>query len=97
MACEFGTTGITSPGAGEIVPGVNTGALVANANKEVIFNDQMSQGYVLLTLTRAEAKAEMIAVSTIVSKDFTTRVVKSFRAVPDGAGISGLSETGQKD
>ena len=63
----------------------------------MIFNDQMSQGFVLLTLTRAEAKADMIAVSTITSKDFTTRVVKSFRAVPDGKGVSGLSETGLKD
>ena len=88
IACEFGTTGITSPGAGEISPGVNFGELVARANKEVLFNDQMSQGYVLLTLTREEARGDMVAVSTIVSKVFTTRTVKSFRVTPDGSGVS---------
>ena len=72
-------------------------AEVEGAVAEVLFNDQMSQGFVLLTLNRNEAKADMMAVSTITSKNFTTRVVKSFRAVPDGKGVSGLSETGHKD
>jgi len=92
VACEFGTTGITSPGAGELTPGINAGDLIAKANKEVVFNDQMSQGYVLLTLTRTEAKADMVAVSTIVAKDFTTKVVKSFKVTPERTGISGLKE-----
>ena len=34
----------------------------------------------------------MLAVSTIVAKDFTTRVVKTFAAAPDGPGVSGLKE-----
>jgi alkaline phosphatase D len=92
VACEFGTTGITSPGAGEIVPGLNAGEPIAKANKEVIFNDQVSKGFVLLTLTRGEARADMVAVSTIVAKDFTTRVVKTFRVKPDSKGVSALSE-----
>lgn len=92
VACEFGTTGITSPGAGELSPGINAGDLIAKANQDVVFNDQMSKGYVLLTLTRTEARADMVAVSTITSRTFTTRVVKSFRATPDGKGVSALSE-----
>ena len=88
VAAEFGTTGITSPGSGEMVPGLNTGTVVAQANKEVLFNDQVSQGYVLLTLTRSEARADMVAVSTITSKAFTTRTVKSFKVKPDGKGLS---------
>lgn len=94
VACEFGTTGITSPGAGEIIPGLNAGDLIAKTNPEVIFNDQVSKGFVLLTLTRTEARGDMVAVSTITSPEFTTRVVKSFRAIPDGAGVSALSEAG---
>ena len=90
VACEFGTTGITSPGAGELTPGVNAGDLIAKANPEVIFNDQVSKGFVLLTLTRDQAKAEMVAVSTIVARDFTTKVVKTFVAAPEGTGVSGL-------
>ena len=92
VACEFGTTGITSPGAGEISPGVNAGVPIAKANPEVLWNDQVSQGFVLLTLTRAQAKGEMVAVSTIVSKDFTAKAIKTFVAAPDGAGVSGLRE-----
>lgn len=92
VACEFGTTGITSPGAGELAPGINAGELIAKANKEVVFNDQMSKGYLLLTLTRTEARADMVAVSTITSRAFETKVVKSFRAAPNGTGISSLSE-----
>lgn len=90
VACEFGTTGITSPGGGEIIPGLNGGELIAKANSEVVFNDQVSKGYVLLTLTRTEARADMMAVSTIVAKDFTTKPVKSFKITPDGTGVSGL-------
>jgi alkaline phosphatase D len=92
VACEFGTTGITSPGAGEISPGVNTGSLIAKANKEVVFNDQISQGFILLTLTREEARGEMVAVSTIVAKDFKTRTVKSFATRPDGNGLTAFKE-----
>ena len=92
IACEFGTTGITSPGAGEIAPGVNYGDLVSRANREVKFNDQMSKGFVLLTLTRSEARADMVAVSTITSRTFTTRTVKTFRTRPDGRGLTALSE-----
>jgi alkaline phosphatase D len=92
IACEFGTTGITSPGAGEIAPGVNTGGPIAKANKEVVFNDQVSKGFVLLTLTREEARGDMVAVSTIVAKDFKTSVVKSFVTRPEGAGLSAFKE-----
>ncbi|MEO8113238.1 MAG: alkaline phosphatase D family protein [Phenylobacterium sp.] len=92
VACEFGTTGVTSPGAGQISPGVNTGSLIARTNKEVVFNDQVSQGFVLLTLTREEARADMVAVSTITSKTFTAKPVKSFRVRPEGTGVSKLSE-----
>ena len=92
VACEFGTTGITSPGAGELSPGINAGELIAKANKDVVFNDQMSKGYLLLTLTRSEARADMIAVSTITSKTFETKVVKSFKCAPDGKGVSAIRE-----
>ena len=92
IACEFGTTGITSPGAGFIAPGVNYGTLVSRANREVIFNDQLSKGFVLLTLTRTEARADMMAVSSVLNKAFTVRTVKSFKAMPEGTGISALTE-----
>jgi alkaline phosphatase D len=92
VACEFGTTGVTSPGAGEISPGLDMGTVIARANKEVVFNDQVSKGFVLLTLTREEARGEMVAVSTIVAKDFKTSVVKTFVTRPEGTGPSAFKE-----
>jgi alkaline phosphatase D len=91
VACEFGTSGITSPGAGAIGD-VDVGTLIAKTNPEVRYNNQVDHGFVLLTLTRNEARGDMVAVSTITSKDFTTKVVKTFKAAPDGKGVSGMSE-----
>lgn len=92
IAAEFGTTGITSPGAGMIAGGLNVGVPVAKANPEVLFNDQVAKGFVLLTLTREKARADLMAVSTIVSRDFTTAPVKSFEVTPNGTGVSRVKE-----
>jgi alkaline phosphatase D len=91
VACEFGTTGITSPGAGLLAPGLDWGEVIARANPEVRYNNQTAKGFVLLTLTREAARGDMVAVSTITERAFTTSVVKSFTARPDGKGISALS------
>lgn len=88
VAAEFGTTGITSPGAGEVVKGLDFGEIIARANSEVLYNNQVAKGFVLLTLTRAEAKAEMVAVSTIVEPVFTAGGVKRFVVRPDGSGVA---------
>ncbi|WP_309645602.1 alkaline phosphatase D family protein [Phenylobacterium sp.] len=92
-AVEFGTTGITSPGGGDAIKSFSVGEVFASANPEVIYSEQAAKGFVLLTLTRDEAKAEMMAVSTIVSKAYETRVLKTFRAKPEAGGVSTLVET----
>jgi alkaline phosphatase D len=92
VACEFGTTGITSPGAGEAAPGLDFGRLVERSSPEVKYNNQLAKGFVLLTLTRDQAKAEMMAVSTINSRDFKTEAVKTFVVKPEGTGVSKLAE-----
>jgi len=92
VAAEFGTTGITSPGAGELAPGVDYGEVIARANPEVLYNNQVAKGFVLLTLTREQATAEMVAVSTIVEKDFTAKALKRWVVTPDGTGPSAPKE-----
>ena len=88
VACEFGATAITSPGGGEFSPGVDAGELVALASPEVVYNNQVARGFILLTLTREAAKAEMVGVSTIVTRDFTAAPVASFQVTPEGTGVS---------
>jgi alkaline phosphatase D len=91
VACEFAGTSITSPGGGDAFK-FDIGAVFAKVSEEVVYNDQSSKGFVLVTLSRDAARGDLVAVSTIVDKTFTTRTAKSFVAVPDGAGISALKE-----
>jgi alkaline phosphatase D len=65
---------------------------MADANREVVYSDQASKGFVLLTLGRTEGKAEMVAVSTILETKFTTSVLKTFTFTPGPGGVSGLKE-----
>jgi alkaline phosphatase D len=93
QAVEFGTTGVTSPGAGDVIKGVPLNDGFAERNAEVIFTDQAAKGFVLLTLTKAAAKAEMIAVSTILAADYEAKALKTFSVTPaEGGGVSGLVE-----
>jgi alkaline phosphatase D len=92
VAVEFGTTAITSPGAGDVLPGVPVGQVMADTNREVVYSDQAAKGFVLLTLGRTNGKAEMMVVSTIQEKTFTTSVLKTFTFTPGPDGVSGLKE-----
>ena len=92
IGVEFGATGITSPGAGDELPGIPVGEIFAKANREVIFSDQAAKGFVLLTLTKTEMKGELIKVSTIMDKNYTVSVLKSFKATPSADGVSALTE-----
>jgi alkaline phosphatase D len=91
VACEFGGTAVTSGGA-DTAFGFPIGPSFAKASDEVVFCDQGTRGFVLMTLTREAVTAEMMGVSTITAKTFTTRSVKTYRVTPDGTGVSGLKE-----
>lgn len=93
VAAEFGATGITSPGAGDVIKGLPLNEGFAAHNKEVVYCDHAAKGFVLLTLTKDQAKAQMIAVSTILSEDYTAAALKTFTVTPTaGGGVSGLVE-----
>lgn len=93
VAAEFGATGVTSPGVGDVLKGVPLDRGLEEKNAEVVFTDQAAKGFVLLTLTREKAMAEFMAVSTILSKDYTASAMKTFTVTPAaGGGVSGLAE-----
>jgi len=93
VAVEFGATGITSPGYGDILPGLPLGEAFAERNKEVVYADPAAKGFVLLTLEHGRATGEMVAVSTIFEKAYTTRVLKRFVVTPvQGGGVQALAE-----
>lgn len=92
VAVEFGTTSITSPGAGDAIKSFSIGDLYARSSADVVFSDHDAKGFLLLTLGREEAKAELMAVSTIHAQVYETRPVKTFRLKPEAKGVSGLIE-----
>ena len=87
MACEFGTSAITSPSVGDNLPQIPLGALLEKAADEVIFCDQRAKGYIRLTLTPAAATADYVAVP-IEAKPYAARTVASFEAVPAAATLT---------
>jgi alkaline phosphatase D len=92
VAVEFGTAGITSPGPGEPIAQVPLGEVFAKYNREVLFNNQTAKGFLLLTLTHTQATAELMAVSSIRDKAFTTRPIATYRATPGAGGVSALKQ-----
>lgn len=77
VAAEFGATAITSPSYGSLLPGLGT--VIAAANSEVVYCDQDSKGYTLLTLTRDAATAEFVTVSTVLAKPFARKIAATYR------------------
>jgi alkaline phosphatase D len=91
-AVEFGAGALSAPPIGTGLPGVPLGEAFARHNREVLFNDQHANGFVRLTLTRTQALGELIAVSTVHEKAFTTKVLAMYRATPGPGGVSALKE-----
>lgn len=78
VAAEFETSSITSPSVGDALGALPLGKLIEAANEEVVFCDQKAKGYILLSLDRERARADYVAVSTILAKPFQTRTLASF-------------------
>ena len=90
VAVEFGTAGITSPGPGESIAAFPLGDAFAKFNREVLFNNQTAKGFLLLTLTHAQATGELIAVSSIKDKAFTSKAIATYHVTPGPGGVSPL-------
>lgn len=73
-AVEFGVTAISSPSPGDFIRGLPLGQALVLANpEEVRLCDQTAKGFLLLTLTPTSARADLMAVSTILAKPFQVR------------------------
>jgi len=93
VAVEFGTTSVTSPGYGDILPGVPLGEAFVQRNKEVKYAHPSAKGFVLLTLEHGKATSELMAVSTITAPTYDVAPLKRFVVTPgaDG-GVTPLRE-----
>jgi phosphodiesterase/alkaline phosphatase D-like protein len=84
---ELGTTGITSPGDfaafGEAL-GAEIDARLAAHNREVLWTDNGPRGWLRLTLTPTEARAQFLALSTVTETRYTQRVLKEVVITREG-------------
>ncbi|MBN7796190.1 alkaline phosphatase D family protein [Parahaliea mediterranea] len=89
VAVEFATTSVTSPSYGDYLPDAPIGRAMAERNPEVIYNDPKSKGYLLVELRREDVSASYVTLSSVVSRQYTARVDKAFRAVREDAANPG--------
>ena len=93
VAAEFGTTSVTSPGYGDVLPGVPLGEAFVQRNKDVKYVHPSAKGFLLLTLEHGKATGELVAVSTIFEPTYETSVLKRFVVTPaSGGGVEALKE-----
>ncbi|MET0337124.1 MAG: alkaline phosphatase D family protein, partial [Caulobacter sp.] len=93
VAAEFGASSITSPGFGDYLPQAPIGPAFMERNKEVVFCDAHTKGFVLLTLTKDKARGDLVAVSTITSPQYETKVIASYEVTPiKGGGVAKLAK-----
>jgi alkaline phosphatase D len=89
VAAEFGATALTSGGYGDSIPaGTPLGPAFVERNAEVLFVEAFHKGFVLTTVTPTAVTGELVGVSTVLSKDFETRVLKTYRVTHDGDTVS---------
>jgi alkaline phosphatase D len=89
---EFGTAGISSPG--DFVDSgfgpemsVRLDKAYADHMPEVVWTDNMHQGYVRVEFGRERGTASFVAVSTVLSRDYTARVVRQDKFERAGSQI----------
>ena len=90
---ELGTAGITSPGdfvdsGFDRATAVRLDRALEEHNPEVVWTDNLHQGYVRLVLGRSGGQADFVAVDTVLSRRYRARSVKRFTITPGANGLT---------
>ena len=90
MGLELGTTGITSPG--DFLLFGPEGAelmdrLLAEHNDEVVWTECRYNGYVRLVLDHQKGRADYVTVSTVLSPEYKTQVLRSENIEPQNGTL----------
>ncbi|MEY4952900.1 MAG: hypothetical protein RL299_1324 [Pseudomonadota bacterium] len=90
---ELGTAGITSPGdfigsGFDPVTSAKLDRALEEHNPEVVWTDNLHQGYVRLVLGRSGGQADFVAVDTVLSRRYRTRSIKRFGIAPGANGLT---------
>ena len=93
MGVELGTAGVTSPGdfiesGFSIEQSRALDAAFADLLDEVLWTDNLHQGYVRLVLHADQARADFVAVRTVLQRDLSTRVIRTAALMNDGVTVT---------
>jgi alkaline phosphatase D len=88
VGVEFATASVSSPGFERLLPLIS-GPVLSDAFPKMVndlrYAETSQRGYLVLTLTSAEARSDWIEISTVFSHSYSASTAKSLRALP-GAG-----------
>ncbi len=88
VGVEFATASVSSPGFEAYLPDVDP-AQLAGALQQLIgplqYADTHQRGFMVVTATAAECRADWHVVSTITSRTYTASVARSLRTLPGAA------------
>jgi alkaline phosphatase D len=88
VGVEFATSSVSSPGFEAIFPGEDPVAFARGLEALIgplVYADTSRRGFLLITATAAECRADWRFVSTVLSKVYSTSVGRSLRVLP-GSG-----------
>jgi alkaline phosphatase D len=92
MGVELGTAGITSPGdfvesGFDRATAARLDAAFAEHNPEVIWTDNLHQGYVRLVLSRDAGMADFVAIRTVLRRDPAARIIRRWQLARGAEGL----------
>ena len=93
VGVEFATASISSPGFERLLPLISSTVLsdaFPKMVKDLRYAQTSKRGYVVVTLTPAEARADFVEISTALSHDYSARVAMSLHALPGAGGLDVL-------
>lgn len=90
---ELGTAGISSPGdfvesGFDLATAAKLDRAFEEHNPEVVWTDNLHQGYVRLVLGRSGGQVDFVAVSTVLSQRYRTATVKRIAISPGANGLT---------
>lgn len=88
IGVEFATPAVSSPGLEEYLPDMKPAELAAGVQQLIptlAYADTAQRGYMVLTVSAAQAKADWYFVSTVKSGTYTSKLEKSLTTLPGAA------------
>lgn len=93
VGVEFAVASISSPGLEVLLPLIS-GPVLTDAFPKMVrdlrYAETSKRGYLVLTLTPSEARADWTEVNTVFSRTYTARVAMSLHALPGAANLDVL-------